>query len=92
MYYRYIKVNSNTTNKCNYFSWLFGGVMGKEEIAGKTGKTEAKQGCVYSVVFTTAEQDTTFEVYLLKGKPKTPEEVSADIQKAKDWLDSIERF
>jgi hypothetical protein len=48
---------------------------------------DAKQGCIYSVVFTGKGSETTFEIFQLKGSPKTCDSMSSDLQRAKDWLD-----
>jgi hypothetical protein len=49
--------------------------------------TDSTQGCIYSVVFTEAQKETTFEIYQLKGSPKPCASMSSDLQLAKDWLD-----
>lgn len=66
--------------------------MEEVNVAEQSAKGDLNQGSVYSVVFTTIDESTTFEIYVLKGSAKAPKEVSEDVQKAKDWLDKLERF
>jgi hypothetical protein len=63
-----------------------GGVMAGNERPALQG-AEAKQGCIYSVVFTGSGKTTEFEIYQLKGSPKDCESMALDLQKAKDWLE-----
>lgn len=60
--------------------------MGLTELAANAADGRHNQGGIYSVVFTTEKEKTKFEIYLLKGEAKSPEQVADDLQRAKDWL------
>jgi hypothetical protein len=62
---------------------VIGELSGEDERAG--------QESIYSVVITEMHGIVGFEMYQIKGVPKARADMAGDLQKAKDWLDSLDR-
>jgi hypothetical protein len=87
MYYRYIKVNINSTYSGKIISRGDKGVKMDGRAAISAGAQAGQsQANIYSVVFTELAGKVGFEMCLLKGEMRRPEQIEEDLSRALEWV------